>query len=83
MTFGKCTKCEDLEETIGELRRTQETLETRIVEQESIISKLEDKVAEGRALFADLYDRVWRQGDDHDAQLDRMVEWAGIKPEED
>ena len=37
----------------------------------------------GRALFADLYKRIWVDGDDHDAQLQRMCDWAGVEASED
>ncbi len=35
----------------------------------------------GRDLFKDLYKRHWVDGDDHDAQLERMMGWAKIKAE--
>lgn len=83
MTFGKCTKCEDLEDTIGELRRSVETHETRITELESQLSleeekrsyaefKLEDameRIELWRATVSDLVKRHFRDAEDYDKQL--------------
>lgn len=67
---------EECEEEMGELRRTIETNETRILELESDLEKADRRLEVGKDITRALISKLDKM-ETHDMELERARDWAG------